>query len=527
MTRIEDFDASRDARNIRAYEEAEALAIVERMAVNNALMSHPITQYVRRCPVEDCAMYPAISESYPSLYKLITGRKNRTESAVRKAELCDGPNMIWSLPGQDDRKKSSRCGVFRDSRGNMPLKMCMADPRDYIKAVGNHCGSLRCRSCMNYAAMNAGVRIEERLMTPSDIEGRKTGFYDRPKHWAISPPQNWMKRVCQRSDTYIGLLDDLIRLLPVYGLECGVIVFHPWRLSDDSARWLFSPHFHVVGYGMFENMALRNALIIADAKAGGIWHDDGKMESWVFNQIHAGEEMRSIRHTLGYIMTHAGIASFDHHVHWDLSVEDALIPAVTKGSKVWAKEIEPIQYHADWRSTGCYAEHPEDVDWTAFAMDAVKGELQSYRMFGDVNKVRTFSDYSEKVIRTCPVCGEQIGLFHNFMDCAPEPVNYNRSSKIRCMNDDLDLVREYWDENKDRFLDSGYTQLDFAMSIPQCSTPETKGVQAFETSATKDERQQRRDRRIVYVISHHGQGIEPKVVFSVEEKRMRAAGMIV
>lgn len=528
MRRIEDYDSARDAMNIRALEEAQALSVIENIAVNNALMSHPITQYVRRCPFEDCSRYPAISGSYASLYKLITGRKNRTVSAVRTSDLCDGhPNVVWSLPGQDDRIKSSRCGVFRDSRGQLPMKMCMADPKDYLKAVGNHCGSLRCRSCMNYAAMNAGVRIEERILTPIDIEGRKSGFYDIPKHWAVSPPQEWMKMICQRSDSFIGLLDDLVRLLPLYGLYCGVIVFHPWRLSDDSTEWVFSPHFHVVGFGDFRNMDLRRDLAVADAKAGGIWHDDGKNRSWVFNQIHAGEEMRSIRHTLGYIMTHAGIGSYDHAVDWDLAVEDILIPAVYKGSKVEAREIDPIQYETDWRSTGFYGEHPEKVDWTAAVMDAVSSDFQSYRVFGKVSKVRTLSDYSERVVRTCPVCGENIGLFQNFHDCQPEPVMYKRSSKIRCMKGDVDTVRDYWNRNGERFKDSGYTQLDFAMSIPQCSTPETKGVQGYESSHTRDERVMMRDRCIVYVPSDRGQGLDPKVVSVKEARRMRKLGVIV
>lgn len=70
--------------------------------------------------------------------------------------------------------------------------MCTSDPRDFMKAVGNHCGSLRCRNCMNYAAMQAGVRIEDRIMTPSDIHGRRTGEWESPKHWAISPPPTGM-----------------------------------------------------------------------------------------------------------------------------------------------------------------------------------------------------------------------------------------------------------------------------------------------------------------------------------------------
>lgn len=337
-----------------------------------------------------------------------------------------------------------------------------------------------------------------------------------------------MRRIVQRSDTYIGLLDDLVRLLPAYGFHTGCIVFHPWRLSGDGTLWEFSPHFHAVGYGMFDNNRLRRDLASADASAGGIWNDDGKGESWVFNQIHAGEEMRSIRHTLGYIMTHVGIGSFHHSVDWIDEADRISIPIEPGGgTQQVARAIDPLQYSVDWRSTRYYGEHPEEVDWVEWTKHVLTCELQSYRVFGKANRQRVVSRYQEFVTRTCPDCGADIALFRGFLDRNPEPVRYQRMSVIRCMDDDFDTVSTYWKDNGERFRDSGYTQLDFAMSVPQCSTPETKGTQTLEANETVDQRRERRDRCLIYLPSIHGQGLGPKVVTRDEARRLRAAGIIV
>lgn len=65
------------------------------------------------------------------------------------------------------------------------------------------------------------------------------------------------------------------------------------------------------------------------------------------------------------------------------------------------------------------------------------------------------------------------------------------------------------------------------MSVPQCSTPETKGVRTLESGETKDQRRDRRGRCLVYVPSATGQGLDPMVVTRDEARRMRAAGIIV
>ena len=528
MTTLEDFDRRRDGAMISALERAELTAAdvsaIEKQAIANALMTHPVSRFVLHARVQS-TLYPAISGSYHGLHKLIFGTKARQDRHIRNCDRTDRPNMSWSLPGRDPK---SGCGVFR-SNGNLPVKMCTNDPKHYMRAVSNHCGSLRCRNCMNYSAMMAGVNIEERICTPPDIKGRKTGIYDLPKHWAISPPQEWFKSVLQRSDHFAAFVDDLVRLLPAFGFYSGVLVCHPWRLSEDGEEWIFSPHLHAVGFGMFDNMGLRDALAEADRKAGGIWNDDGKEDSWVFNQIHPDEPLRSVRHTVGYIMTHAGLASYDHDVDWIDAADRISIPiAPRKGNEQeTARTIAPTTIIGDgWRECGFWPEHLEEFDWLQWTEDQCASDFQAYRCFGKVNSLRTLCDFSERVPRICPDCGQQIGRFRNVRSCAFEPVLYDRSSKIRVMKEDAEDVRSELAPFMDDLKSAGLDILDAAMSVPQCSTPETKGLQDLQRLRSPNEKAEQYDRRIAYVPSKYGMGWDPVVLTRAQYAVWQRTGLL-
>lgn len=528
MTTLEEFDGIRDSAMIEVLERAQLIAddvlTIEKQAIQNALMTHPVTRFVLHSRVQS-TMYPAISDSYHGLHKLIFGRAARQDRHIRRCDRTDSPNMVWSLPG---RESKIGCGVFR-SNGNLPVKMCTNDPKHYMRAVSNHCGSIRCRNCMNYSAMLTGVNIEDRICTPPDILGRKTGIYDLPKHWAISPPQEWFKGIMQRSDHFAALVDDLVRLLPAFGFYSGALVCHPWRLSEDSQEWVFSPHFHAVGYGMFDNMGLRRALAAADSKAGGIWNDDGRENSWVFNQIHPDEPIRSVRHTIGYIMTHAGLASFDHEVDWIEAADRISIPPEPrKGNEAEvARTITPAMILGDgWRRCGFWPEHLEEFDWLKWTEDQCSSAMQAYRCFGRVNRLRMLCDYTDRVPRICPDCDQPIGRFSNIRSCRCEPVFYNRSSKIRVMKEDIEDVRSKLAPFMDDLAASGLDILDAAMAVPQCSTPETKGLQDLQRLRSSDEKAEQYDRRIAYVPSKYGTGWDPVVLTRKEFAIWQRSGLL-
>ena len=160
-----------------------------------------------------------------------------------------------------------------------------------------------------------------------------------------------------------------------------------------------------------------------------------------------------------------------------------------------------------------YGEIPEDFDWLSFIKDSMTATLPVYRYFGSVNKLRIVARHSEYVQRRCPECGADIVLKNDFSQCECEPVRYLRRSTVRCFKDDIDLIRGYLAEHGSVFNSQGYSILDFGMSVPQCSTPETKGLQEYESDKTVEQRRAQRDKCIIYIPSErYGQGLDPVVI---------------
>lgn len=521
------YDYVVDKRNLESIERADRLfrsfSLLEQQAIQNALMAHPITGFVCSAEVES-SMYPAIRSSYVSLSKNLVNSKIRTSE--RSADRTDHPNMIWNLPG---RRPGRYCGVFRSSySSDVPIKMCIEYPEHFMKAVSGHCYSLSCKNCMNYAAMQYGVRIEDRVCTPPDIRSRISGKPEYAKHWAISPPQKWLKGVMQRSDHFSELVDDLCCLLPEYGFSGGCIVFHPWRLSKDGKVWKLSPHFHVVGYGRFRNMDFRSDLTALDEKMK-IWNDDGKEESWVFNQIHPNDPLRSVRHTIAYIMTHAGIGSFDFDADFCDAADKISIPIESgTGTLQRAKTITQGMIEGDgWRQCKYYAEHLDEIDWLEWTKKVTTSTLPSYRVFGDVTKIGTVAEVSDRVPRLCPECGQTIGRFEGLSCTQYQPVMYVHRSPIRAFKHDIPRIRKVMEELRDQNINEGGTDLDLVKDVAICSTPESKGLQEERCSTTSEERIAALDHKLVYVPSEkYKRGYDPVIMTRSEFRIWKDTGVV-
>jgi hypothetical protein len=479
-------DCTQDGLYLSAFEEAVAVSELENIAIETALREHPVTASVRRGECEPSSMHPAISDTYQS----IAGRKKNTR---RKSSIVlDGPEEIpyirWSLPMQE---KSDQCGVIqRSDVKDITFKGCIKNPKEYSKALVNHCWRLACANCGNSAALRMGIRAEQKVMAPIDIIHRKTGILRPFKHWVISPPQEWISRIVQRADQFSEFYDDLVKLVRQYGMDNGLVVFHPWRWNTPTTKWIFGPHFHIVATGLVDNKAMRDYL------------DGLGFGEWVIKQVHSGEAVRSVRHTVAYLLTHAGLGTYTHSVNWDDEAEDLLHPIYKKGVQEFYKTIPKYEYDLDWESTGLMTEHLDRVDWVEWACRSVTAKFQAIRYFGLCNKTRILGIHAERVPSLCPVCGEAVGLYHSISDHDPEPVEYYRKSIVRVMVEDFDEVSSYYDDNREALEAQGYTLLNFALCVPQCSTPESMGVQTYQSQMTVEDRaklyQNRKDLAIVY-----------------------------
>jgi len=96
---------------------------------------------------------------------------------------------------------------------------------------------------------------------------------------------------------------DITRLRPLLyklakkcGLYGGCAIFHPFRENEATARWYFSPHFHVIGFGW-----IRFTRSIYE-KTGWVIKNKG-----IRKTVHG---------TLLYQLSHAGIHPEHHVVTW-------------------------------------------------------------------------------------------------------------------------------------------------------------------------------------------------------------------
>jgi len=378
---------------------------------------------------------------------------------------------------------------------------------------------------MNPRALKQSVQIETKVIAPVDIHRRKTGHELQIKHWAVSPPQKWLKKVVQRADHYQRFFDDMVFLFLRYGVKGGCFVFHPWRLSADRSVWEFSPHFHVVGHGRFDNMRMRSDLAAVDAKHC-LWGDDGNSESWVVKQIHPGQKLRSVRYTFAYILTHAGLGKFAYDNDWEVDADDLVIPAELSGNKKTVKLESKTVHDASRSDEQLWREDFSQFDWIRWTMDRCAADLPVYRYFGDALRTRVLGVYSDRRVRSCPVCGQELVRKSSISSCYCEPADYVHKSKIRVLHSDYEDISSYWEANQEAYSAEGLSVMDFALTIPQCSSPETSGMSLHRPSTSIEERAAVHNKVLVYLWALDGFGLDPVFVDKTELDALRKSGRV-
>ena len=94
------------------------------------------------------------------------------------------------------------------------------------------------------------------------------------------------------------------------------------------------------------------------------------------------------------------------------------------------------------------------------------------------------------------------------------------------MKEDIDDVRQKLSPFMDDLAESGLDILDAAMVVPQCSTPETKGLQDLQRLRTPNEKAEQYDRKIAYIPSKYGMGWDPVVLTRKEYAIWQRSGLL-
>jgi len=111
---------------------------------------------------------------------------------------------------------------------------------------------------------------------------------DKIKHVIVSVPR-W-----EQGKPLEELRKDMRKLCKRAGLRGGLDVVHPFRCKD--GKWYFSPHFHVMAYGWVSGTE-------------NIFKEKG----WIIKNKGL---RRSIKGTISYILSHAGIKKRRHTLTW-------------------------------------------------------------------------------------------------------------------------------------------------------------------------------------------------------------------
>lgn len=473
---LEDWDL--DGVYIQSLARAEEVAREHDLAIQTALYSHPVTKHVKEDPMEDLyahlsALHPAISDSH------FAGRKRFVE---------------WGLPGRDeDLPKRMHCGFKHTDPKRMVFTACSADHSHLIKAARIHCWRLACSNCMNDAAMRRGSQVEKKVLAYASLEARAGRRAPQLKHWVISPPQEWAIEVMSDADRFPALVQWVQLVLLDAGFLGGAMVFHPWRFQD--RRWVLGPHFHVVGYGFVDNRRIYQRY------------------GCVVKQVHPGERIRSVRQTIAYLLTHAGIGYAERDeddIDFDMSILSHFIPGLANGddSGFSDKDIEEA-------SNGVGRMNGEiDIDWVEWTKRRYTQNFNALRTFGVCGRrhIRIFDVYRESRVRCCPKCGAQLRIYQGFDDRDPQPSVYIHESPVMCDALQYHLVLDVWQRYRADLSGEGYTLLDFALRVPQLTCPQAMGLDDYDSEGAVLLRRELLSKVIRYVPSVHGQGLDPVVM---------------
>lgn len=478
---LEYYDLNAEARRLQAFnrdmEKAERLDI----AIQSAFNEHPVSRYVKGLPVQS-PVYPAIEylrlarDNYISVtdaFRVLSQEGNHPSSVQEEVQETISPLLStdasshnpefhqeffepviheyihWCMPAHDDsRPERKGCGFVRSRSGNgIVYTACPTDHLHHCKGKRMHCWSLRCPYCMNDTALKKAIKVERQLLSYAALVSKSGGNPGQIGHWVVSPPQEATKCIIQVSDDYDELCRYVDDCMMHHGATAGTTIFHPWRQSDNG--WELSPHFHILCYGHIDTTAFRK-----------------ENPGWIIKKVHPREQIRSIRHTVAYLMTHMGLGLSERDpdsVDWDLDILDMLIPGLKSKGADYTDDDREKESMGKGRMVGDLS----DVDWTQWTMDRLFSEIR-IRHWGGVSrgKIRTVGFHRLYRVRICKECGCMLRTYDGTNDQSGSIVRYIQDCPVMTLASNHQLVSDVYRRCKSELRFDGMTILDFSRMTP-------------------------------------------------------------
>ena len=249
----------------------------------------------------DFFIHPAIEQSNIN-HQILDDADKLDNWTLEDYRLLTNWNEIrhdgWELPGT--KESHYWCGQFA-IRGCIHAKdHHQHEGKIFVQRFQRSCFRKKCETCYEkWIARQASTATQRMTFVLNKTDSTLS-------HVVLSIPQSdWKLSYDEMKKKGRQILSDI-------GIEGYALIFHPFRFLKKTMQWYFSPHFHLVGYGVIPMGRIREVY----GRYGWIIKDLGPR--------------KSLFSTLYYLLAHAGVKHRIHTLLWGGSLSYSKVKDIPK-----------------------------------------------------------------------------------------------------------------------------------------------------------------------------------------------------
>jgi hypothetical protein len=207
---------------------------------------------------------------------------------------------------------NSKCGTFHtvgclnvDLHNLMSNKLSGEDHKNqvFVKRIPHSCGKPSCPKCYELWAAKKARTVEMRLAEASRQFAQSGLCNPKVEHVVVSPSSK------DYGFSYEEMRAKAFEALYVRGIVGGVCIFHAFRFNKLIRRWIFSPHFHVLGFflGGYKCRGCKKACQSSCNGLENVTREWNKRDGFIVKVASAWEERKTVGGTAWYQLNHSSI----------------------------------------------------------------------------------------------------------------------------------------------------------------------------------------------------------------------------
>jgi hypothetical protein len=240
-----------------------------------------------------------------------------------------------------------------------------------------------------------------------------------------------------------------------------------------------------------------------------------KKTKWIAEKIHPNEPLRSVRLTMSYLLTHAGLCTH---------------PAYEESNGKWDHDIDVFDIFAEMKSldNGSGKIDLNKFDYATMTIRRLRSFFQSVRQYGGLsrNQIRMVTELQERRDRECYKCGAKLMMYAGMSNTPFDKAKYTHRSRVFAKAEDYGSVAGILHHLKEDMKDANMGIYDVALHLPHCSSPETAGFAEYlpGTPEGKEFNEKHLRYRIVYLPQKDG-SFKPVRMTQKDHKQMLELGI--